>query len=72
MREFFNGFEKGSHPMAILCGVIAALSSFFNDGLNVHEQVDREITATRLIAKVPTIAAMAYRHYAGLPFVRPN
>jgi len=45
--------------MAILCGVVAALSSFFNTGLNVHDKMDREITATRLIAKVPTIAAMA-------------
>jgi len=58
--------------MAITVGVVAAMSSFFNDGLNIHSLIDREVTTCRLIAKMPTIAAMAYRHYIGMPFVRPK
>lgn len=58
--------------MAIMVGVVAAMSAFVQDGLNIYNPIDREVTVVRLVAKIPTIAAMAFRHSKGLPFIRPN
>lgn len=72
IRHFYKGFDKGSHPMSVMIAVVAAMSSFFNDNLNIHNSLNRQVTAVRLIAKIPTIAAMAYRLSVGMPFVRPK
>lgn len=70
--EFFNGFRRDAHPMAILCGVIGALSAFYHDSLDIHNPEHREIAAMRLIAKMPTLAAMTYKYSIGQPFVYPK
>lgn len=72
IRDFFRGFPRTSHPMAILCGVVGALSAFYHDALNINNIEDRNIAALRLIAKMPTLAAMAYKYSIGQPFVYPN
>ncbi|MBP0443680.1 citrate (Si)-synthase [Roseomonas sp. SSH11] len=72
IRNFFNGFRRDAHPMAILCGVVGALSAFYHDSLDISDPRQREIAAFRLIAKVPTIAAMAYKYSIGQPFVYPR
>lgn len=71
LREFFLGFPRTSHPMAILCGVVGALSAFYHDALNINNAEHRNIAALRLIAKMPTLAAMAYKYSIGQPFVYP-
>jgi citrate synthase len=71
IREFFRGFPRTSHPMAIMCGVVGALSAFYHDALNINNPEHREIAALRLIAKMPTLAAMAYKYSIGQPFVYP-
>lgn len=71
IREFFLGFPRTSHPMAILCGVVGALSAFYHDALNINNPEHRDIAALRLIAKMPTLAAMAYKYSIGQPFVYP-
>ncbi|MFL1462803.1 citrate synthase [Roseococcus sp. DSY-14] len=72
IRNFFNGFRRDAHPMAIMCGVVGALAAFYHDNLDINDAHQREIAAYRLIAKVPTIAAMAYKYALGQPFVYPR
>ena len=72
IRNFFNGFRRDAHPMAIMCGVVGALAAFYHDNLDINDAPQREIAAFRLIAKVPTIAAMAYKYSQGQPFVYPR
>lgn len=71
MRSFYNGFRRDAHPMAIMVGVVGALSSFYHDSLDIQDSVQREIAALRLIGKMPTIAGMAYKYSIGQPFVYP-
>lgn len=70
--RFFNGFHHDSHPMAIMCGAVGALSAFYHDSLDISNEAHRLISAHRLIAKMPTLAAMCYKHHAGQPFMYPN
>ncbi|WP_077808320.1 citrate synthase [Neoasaia chiangmaiensis] len=72
IRNFFNGFRRDAHPMAILCGTVGALSAFYHDGIDISNPASRDLSARRLIAKVPTIAAWAYKYSQGEPFVYPN
>ena len=72
IRKFFEGFRRDAHPMAVMCGVVGALSAFYHDGLDVNDPKHREITAIRLIAKIPTIAAMSYKYTVGQPFTYPR
>ena len=69
---FFRGFRRDAHPMAILCGVVGALSAFYHDSTDISDPVQREVASHRLIAKLPTIAAMAFKYHAGQPFVYPR
>ena len=69
---FFHGFRPDAHPMSILCGVTGALASFYHDSLDIHNPRHREITAYRLIAKMPTLVAMAYKYSIGQPFMYPD
>jgi citrate synthase len=70
--RFFSGFRRDAHPMAVMCGVVGALSAFYHDALDINKPEDREKTAIRLIAKVPTITAMCYKYNIGLPFMYPK
>lgn len=72
LRTFFQGFRRDAHPMAILCGVVGALSAFYHDSLDVSDEKHREIAAFRLIAKMPTLAAMSYKFSVGQPFMYPR
>ncbi|WP_426957098.1 citrate synthase [Muricoccus radiodurans] len=72
IRRFYDGFRRDAHPMAVLCGVVGALSAFYHDTLDITDERQREIAAFRLIAKVPTLAAMAYKYSIGQPFVYPR
>jgi len=72
MTFFFRGFRRDAHPMAVLCGVVGALSAFYHDSINIHDARSREISAFRLIAKLPTITAMAYKYNSGQPFMYPK
>jgi citrate synthase len=72
LRQFFNGFRRDAHPMAIMCGVVGALAAFYHDSTDIHDPRQREIASIRLIAKMPTIAAMAYKYSVGQPFVYPQ
>lgn len=72
IRSFFNGFRRDAHPMSIMVGVVGALSSFYNDTLDINNPEHRAETAIRLIAKMPTIAAMSYKYAHGQPFVYPR
>jgi len=72
LRRFFDGFRRDAHPMAVLCGVVGALSAFYHDSLDINDPEQRRIAAFRLIAKVPTIAAWAYKYSVGQPFVYPR
>ena len=72
LRSFFKGFRPDAHPMAIMCSVIGALSSFYHDSLDIDDPQHRMITAHRLIAKMPTLAAMSYKHAQGQPFIYPR
>ncbi|WP_415184642.1 citrate synthase [Phaeovulum sp.] len=72
MHYFFRGFRRDSHPMATLVGVVGALSAFYHDSLDVSDPWHREVAAIRMIAKLPTIAAMAYKYSMGQPFVYPR
>ncbi|MGI1677635.1 MAG: citrate (Si)-synthase [Cellvibrionaceae bacterium] len=69
--NFFKGFKRSAHPMAIMCGVVGALSAFYHDSLDIHDEQHRLISAHRLIAKMPTLAAMCYKHHIGQPFLYP-
>ncbi len=70
--RFFDGFRRDAHPMAIMVGAVGALSAFYHDSLDIHDARQREISAIRLIAKMPTIAARAYKYHIGQPFVSPR
>jgi len=72
LSHFFRGFRRDAHPMAIMCGVVGALSSFYHDSTDINDPRQRDISAIRLIAKMPTIAAMAYKYSVGQPFVYPR
>lgn len=72
MNYFFRGFRRDAHPMAVLCGVVGALSAFYHDSINIHDERSRDISAFRLIAKLPTITAMAYKYNSGQPFMYPK
>jgi citrate synthase len=72
IREFYTGFRRDAHPMAVMCGVVGALSAFYHDSLNITDPEHRRISAFRLIAKVPTIAAWAHKYNSGQPFVYPR
>ncbi len=72
MNNFFQGFRRDAHPMAIMCGVVGALSAFYHDSLDITNEKARDISAVRLIAKMPTLAAMAYKYSIGEPFVYPR
>ena len=70
--NFFKGFRRDAHPMAVLCGVAGALSAFYHDNLDITQEHDRQVSAIRLIAKMPTLAAMCYKYNVGQPFVYPR
>lgn len=72
LSRFFNGFRRDAHPMAMMVGVVGALAAFYQDSLDINNPEHRMITSKRLIAKIPTIAAMCYRYNKGLPFVYPR
>ena len=72
MHNFFRGFRRDSHPMATMVGVVGAMSAFYHDSLDINDPWQREVAAIRMIAKVPTIAAMAYKYSVGQPFVYPK
>jgi len=71
MSTFYRGFRRDAHPMAIMCGVVGALSAFYHDSTDINDPRQREIASHRLIAKMPTIAAMAFKYAVGQPFVYP-
>ncbi len=70
--NFFRGFRRDAHPMAIMVGAVGGLSAFYHDSLDVNDSTNREISAFRLIAKMPTLTAMAYKYSIGQPFVYPD
>ncbi len=71
LKNFFHGFHHDAHPMAMMCGVVGSLSAFYHDHTDIHDPEDRLISAHRLIAKMPTIAAACYKHSLGEPMVYP-
>ena len=72
MMNFFRGFRRDAHPMAIMVGVVGAMSAFYHDSTDISDPWQREVASIRLIAKMPTIAAMAYKYHIGQPFVYPR
>ncbi len=72
LRRFFEGFRRDAHPMAVMCGVVGAMAAFYHDNLDINDPEQRRIAAFRLIAKVPTIAAWAYKYSIGQPFLYPR
>lgn len=72
LMQFFRGFRRDAHPMAIMCGVVGALSAFYHDSTDIDDPKQRMIASHRLIAKMPTIAAMAYKYSVGQPFIYPD
>jgi citrate synthase len=72
LAQFFRGFRRDAHPMAIMCGVVGALSAFYHDSTDISDPEQRKIASHRLIAKIPTLAAMAYKYSVGQPFVYPR
>ncbi len=72
LATFFRGFRRDAHPMAIICGVVGALSAFYHDSTDVHDPEQRVIASHRLVAKMPTLAAMAYKYSLGQPFLYPD
>ncbi|WP_338755505.1 citrate synthase [Moraxella lincolnii] len=72
LRKFYEGFRRDAHPMATMVGVVGALSAFYHDNLDISDERHREITAIRLIAKMPTLAAMSYKYSKGEPFMYPR
>jgi citrate synthase len=72
LARFFNGFRRDAHPMAVMVGVVGALSAFYHDSLDIENPAHRELSAMRMLAKVPTIAAMAHKYYIGAPFMYPK
>jgi citrate synthase len=72
MTRFYTGFRRDAHPMAIMCGVVGALSAFYHDSTDIHDPKHRMIASHRMIAKMPTIAAMAFKYSIGQPFIYPR
>ena len=72
LAQFYRGFRRDAHPMAILCGVVGALSAFYHDSTDIADPKQREIASHRLVAKLPTLVAMAYKYHVGQPFVYPR
>jgi len=72
MNRFFTGFRRDAHPMAIMCGVVGALSAFYHDSTDISDENQRMVASLRMIAKMPTLAAMAYKYHVGQPFVYPR
>ena len=72
LASFYRGFRRDAHPMAIMCGVVGALSAFYPDSTNINDPQERTISMHRLIAKMPTLVAMAYKYSIGQPFVYPR
>jgi citrate synthase len=72
LNRFFTGFRRGTHPMAVMVGVVGALSAFYHDSLDISDPEHRRISAFRLIAKLPTVTAMAYKYTIGQPFMYPK
>ena len=72
LKSFLNGFRRDAHPMAIMCGVVGALSAFYHDSLDINDPHHREISAVRLVAKMPTLAAMVYKYSMGQPMMYPR
>lgn len=72
MSRLFTGFRRDAHPMAIMCGVVGALSAFYHDSTDITDPHQRMVASLRMIAKMPTIAAMAYKYHVGQPFVYPR
>ncbi len=72
IHTFYKGFRRDAHPMAIMVGVVGALSAFYHDSTDINDPVQRNIASLRMIAKMPTIAAMAYKYSIGQPFVTPR
>jgi len=70
--SFFHGFRRDAHPMAVMCGVVGALSAFYHDSLDINDPHHRMVSSYRLIAKVPTIAAQAFKYSVGQPFISPR
>ncbi|WBX83391.1 citrate synthase [Sphingosinicella microcystinivorans] len=72
LATFYRGFRRDAHPMAIMCGVVGALSAFYHDSTDINDPMQRRIASHRMIAKMPTIAAMAYKYSVGQPFLYPD
>lgn len=72
LKNLFRGYRRDAHPMAIMVGSVGALSSFYHDSLDISDPVQREVSAMRMIAKIPTLAAMAYKYTHGQPFIYPR
>lgn len=72
MYQFLNGFRRDAHPMAIMVGIVGALSAFYHDTMDLNNAEDRFISAIRLVAKMPTLAAMSYKYSTGLPYMYPQ
>ncbi|HTV90597.1 MAG TPA: citrate synthase [Stellaceae bacterium] len=72
LTSFFRGFRRDAHPMAVMCGVVGALSAFYHDSTDIHDPYQRMVASYRLIAKMPTIAAMAFKYSSGQPFMYPR
>ncbi|MGR3364052.1 MAG: citrate synthase, partial [Maritimibacter harenae] len=72
MTKFYSGFRRDAHPMAIMVGVVGAMSAFYHDSTDISDPWQREVASIRMIAKMPTIAAMAYKYTIGQPFVYPR
>ena len=72
MYQFLNGFRRDAHPMAIMVGIVGALSAFYHDSMDLNNQQDRYTSAIRLIAKMPTLAAMSYKYSIGQPYMYPQ
>ena len=72
LHAIYRGFRRDAHPMAVMCGVVGALAAFYHDGLDIFDPQHRMIASHRLIAKMPTIAAMAYKYSQGQPFIYPR
>jgi len=72
MHYFYRGFRRDAHPMAVVCGVVGAMAAFYHDSTDINDPQQREIASIRMIAKMPTIVAMAYKYSVGQPFVYPR
>jgi citrate synthase len=72
MHYFFRGFRRDAHPMAVVTGVVGAMAAFYHDSTDISDPMQREIASVRMVAKLPTIVAMAYKYSVGQPFVYPR